>query len=84
MASRSTEQEPLVPLSLEESFPVGFFKRLAVNMTSCYNVEDNKDEVEEKQGKPPKYDDKTNYFRDFTEMGGLEANLQFTSRDTSL
>ena len=34
------EQEPLVPITLEESFPMGFFNKVTINMTSCTKLED--------------------------------------------
>jgi len=37
------EQEPLVPVTLEEFFPTGFFEKVAVNMTSCYETEEEGD-----------------------------------------
>ena len=33
------EQEPLVPITLQEFFPVRFFEKITVNMTSCYELE---------------------------------------------
>ena len=51
------KQEPLVPITLGEFFPVDFFEKVAVNMTSCYDLEDKEDEKEEKLEKPPKSDD---------------------------
>jgi len=33
------EQEPLVSITLEEFFPVEFFDKVTVNMTSCYKME---------------------------------------------
>jgi len=52
------EQELLLLITLEEFFPNGFFKKVTVNMTSCYELEDKEDEEEEKLEKPPKDDDK--------------------------
>jgi len=34
------EQEPLIPVTLEEFFPRNFFRKLAVNMVSCSELED--------------------------------------------
>ena len=34
------EQEPLLPVTLEEFFPRDFFKKVAVNMASCSELED--------------------------------------------
>jgi len=45
------EQEPLVPITLEEFFPAGFFEKGTVNMTSWYEMEDeeegDEDQLEE-------------------------------------
>ena len=43
------EQEPLVPVTLEEFFPRGFFKNDTVNMVSCSELDD-KDDEEDAQG----------------------------------
>ena len=42
------EQEPLVPVTLKEFFPRGFFKNATVNMVSCSELED-KDDGEDAQ-----------------------------------
>jgi len=38
------EQEPLIPVTLEEFFPRGFFKNATVNMVSCSELEDEDDD----------------------------------------
>jgi len=50
------EQKPLVPITLKEFFPVRFFEKITVNMTSCYELENEEDEKEAKLEKPPKND----------------------------
>jgi len=50
------EQEPLIPITLEEFFPVRFFEKITVNMTSCYELENEEDGKEAKLEKPPKND----------------------------
>jgi len=34
------EQEPLIPVTLDEFFPRDFFRKVAVNMVSCSELED--------------------------------------------
>ena len=34
------EQEPLIPITLEEFFPRDFFRKVAINMVSCSELED--------------------------------------------
>ena len=38
------EQEPLLPVTLEEFFPRDFFRKVAVNMVSCSELEDGDSE----------------------------------------
>jgi len=38
------EQEPLVPVTLEEFFPISFFQRVTGNMNSCSELEEEEDE----------------------------------------
>jgi len=42
------EQEPLVPVTLKEFFPVDFFDKVTVNMTSCYEMKDEEEGDENK------------------------------------
>jgi len=37
------QQEPLIPVTLEEFFPIGFFGKVIVNMTSCSELEEEED-----------------------------------------
>ena len=53
------EQEPLIPVTLKDFFTVDFFNKVIVNMTSCYEMEDDEEEDEEKLEKPSKSEDKT-------------------------
>jgi len=34
---------------MEEFFPVGFFDKVTINMTSCYEMEDEEERANEKQ-----------------------------------
>ena len=52
------EQETLTPVTLEEFFPVGFFDKVTVNMTSYTELEDKEDGEEEKHEDSSKGDDK--------------------------
>jgi len=36
-------QEPLVPVTLEKFFPIGFLEKVTVSMTSCYELEEEED-----------------------------------------
>jgi len=38
------EQEPLLPVTLEEFFPRDFFRKVAINMVSCSGLEDENSE----------------------------------------
>jgi len=38
------EQEPLVPVTLEEFFLTGFVEKVTVNMTSCSKLKEEEDE----------------------------------------
>jgi len=53
------DQELLVPVTLKEFFPVDFFDKVTVNMTSCYDMEDEEEGDEEKLDKPSESDDKS-------------------------
>jgi len=53
------EQEPLVPVILEEFFPTGFFEKVTVNMTSCSELEEDDDEGSDRQEESPRVADKT-------------------------
>jgi len=41
------EEEPLVPVTLEEFFPMDFFKKVTVNMASYSELEDEEDAQED-------------------------------------
>jgi len=47
------EQKPLVPVTLEEFFPIGFFEKVTVNMTSCSELEEEEDEGSDRQKESP-------------------------------
>jgi len=53
------EQEPLVPVTLEEFFPIGFFEKITVNMTSCSELEEEEDEGSDVQEKSQRVANKT-------------------------
>jgi len=53
------EQEPLIPVTLEEFFPMDFFDKVTINMTSCYEMEDEENGDEERQEQGLEDDDKT-------------------------
>ena len=53
------EQEPLIPITLEEFFPTGFFEKVTVNMTSCSELEEEEDEGSDAQDESLKVADKT-------------------------
>jgi len=53
------EQEPLVPVTLKEFFPIGFFEKVTVNMTSCSELEEEEDEGSDRQEKSPRVAEKT-------------------------
>ena len=36
------KQEPLVPVTLEVFFPMGFFEKVTINMTSCSEIKKRK------------------------------------------
>ena len=44
---------------MEEFFPVGFFDKVTINMTSCYEMEDEEERANEKQQNSSEGDDKT-------------------------
>ena len=56
------EQEPLLPVTLEEFFPRDFFRKVAVNMVSCSELEDgdSEEDVQEdvQEASAPSTDDK--------------------------
>jgi len=55
------EQDLLVPVTLEEFFPIGFFEKVTVNMTSYSELEEYEDEDEgsDRQEESPRVADKT-------------------------
>ena len=53
------EQEPLIPVTLQEFFPTGFFEKVTVNMTSCSELEEEEDEGSDGQEESPQLADKT-------------------------
>ena len=53
------DQEPLVPATLKEFFPTGFFEKVTVNMTSCSKLEEEEDEGSDGQEESPQVADKT-------------------------
>jgi len=53
------EQEPLVPVTLEEFFPAGFFEKVTINMTSCYEMEDEEEGDEDKLKKSSENEKRT-------------------------
>jgi len=42
------EQEPLALVTLEEFFPIGFFEKVMVNITSYFKLEEEEDEGSDK------------------------------------
>jgi len=50
------KQEPLVPVTLEEFFPTGFFEKFTINMTSCYKMEDEEDGDEDQLEESSEYE----------------------------
>ena len=53
------EQKPLVPAVLEEFFLVDFFDKVIINMTACYEMEDQEERDEEKLDKPSESEENT-------------------------
>ena len=64
------EQEPLVLVTLEEFFLVGFFNKFTINMTLSTELEDGEYDEEEEQENSPKSDDKI-----VTTLKGLSMHM---------
>jgi len=53
------EQEPLVPVTLEEFFLISFFGKVTFNTTSCSELEEDADEGSNGKEESPQVADKT-------------------------
>jgi len=77
------EQKPLGPVTLKEFFPMDFFYKVTANMTSCYEMEEDGEEDEEKLEKPSKRGQDSDNVRSFICMHKLETNPHLARRSTS-